>query len=73
MRRLDQCGSRQPMHMSEYKKELPELPTWTHRETKLGNLFSSKWGRFRLSAAAFRFLGAAGFLNGSTPDDLVQT
>src|ERR1700722_3007456 len=43
-----------------------------HIVTRLGNLRSSRGTRLLFSAGTLRFLGAACFLNGSTPDALAQ-
>ena len=42
------------------------------RVTRLGIFNSSKLTILRLSAGALRFLGAAGFLKGSAPEDFAH-
>jgi len=46
--------------------------TLMQRVARLGIFSSSKWMTFRLSTGALRFLGAAGFLKGSAPEDFAH-
>ena len=43
-----------------------------HKDARVGKRFSSKFTIVRLSTGALRFLGGAGFLNGSAPDSLAH-
>jgi hypothetical protein len=46
--------------------------TLIHKDARVGNRLSSKFMTVRFSAGTLRFLGVAGFLNGSAPDSLAH-